>query len=165
MASFTTASGNTAFANPRICPDEARAAVGFTISSAVGARTTCESGCGITPATKSAPNMRQIGRRTPFPRRKSRPLIAIGVCLKDRFDAPPDCSFLSLTLKPVPRQLGKLAMLANCIGIGVGRACFNWRACRTEDEVKTSWSDPIGLAAVEVSRFAVGKIWLSQKCQ
>src|ERR1039458_1038635 len=119
MASFTTASGNTAFANPRICPDEACAAVGITISSAVGARKTRGSGCGITPATKNAPNMRQIGRRTPFPRRKSRPSIAIGVCRKDRFDSPPGCSLLSLALKPVPHQLGKLVMLANCIGIRV----------------------------------------------
>src|ERR1022692_4052544 len=112
MASFTTASGNTAFANPRICPDEARAAAGFTISSAVGARRICDFGCGITPATKSAPNMRLIGRRTPFPRRKSRPSIAIGVCRKDRFDSPPGCSLLSLALKPAARQPGKLAMLA-----------------------------------------------------
>src|ERR1039458_10248524 len=119
MPSFTTACGNTAFASPRICPGEARAAVGFTISSAVGARTICGSGCGITPATKSAPNMRQIGRRTPFPRRKSRPSIAIGVCRKDRFDSPPGRSLLSLALKPVVHQLGKLAMLVNRVGIGV----------------------------------------------
>src|ERR1035438_6565434 len=118
MPSFTTASGNTAFANPRICPDEARAAVGFTISSAVGARTICDSGCGITPATKSAPNMRQIGQKTPFPRRKSRPSIAIGVCQKGRFDSPSGYSFLSLALKPGPNQLGKLATLADGVGIG-----------------------------------------------
>src|ERR1017187_10116877 len=106
------ASGNTDFANPRICPDEACAAVGFTISSAVGARTKCDSGCGITPATKSAPNMRQIGRRTPCPRRKSRRSIEIGACRKDHFDSPPGCGLLGLALKPVARQPGKLAMLA-----------------------------------------------------
>src|ERR1035441_826332 len=115
MASFTTASGNTAFANPRICPGEARAAVGFTISSAVGARTKCDSGCGITPATKSAPNIRQIGRRTLFPRRKSRRSIAIGACRKDHFDSPPGRSLLCLALKPVLHKLGKLTMLVNYV--------------------------------------------------
>src|ERR1035441_3854189 len=142
MPSFTTASGNTAFANPRICPDEARAAVGFTISSAVGARTICDSGCGITPATKSAPNMRQIGRRTPFPRRKSRPSIAIGVCRKDRFDSTPSCGLLSLALKPVAHQLGKLAMVVDGVGIGGGRTYLIWLARRTKYEVRISWSVP-----------------------
>jgi hypothetical protein len=67
--------------------------------------------------------MRQIGRRTPFPRRKSRPSIAIGVCRKDRFDSPPGCSFLSLALNPIPHQLAQFAVLANCIGIG-GKSLF-----------------------------------------
>lgn len=96
----TTTSGAMGCANPRICPDEARAAAGFTISSAIGARTICNSGCSITPATKSAPNIRQIGRRPPCPRRRRRLLIAIGVCRKARFDSS-KCRF-TIDTKPPP---------------------------------------------------------------
>ena len=67
--------------DPAHLPGRNRAAAGFTIFSAVGAKTTCNSGCATTLPTRSAPNTRHIGRRTPFQRKKSRPSTATGGCL------------------------------------------------------------------------------------
>jgi hypothetical protein len=57
---------------------------GSTIFGAVGATKKCNSGCGISPRTRSAPGTPQNGRKLPSRRKKNSPSIATGVCRKGR---------------------------------------------------------------------------------
>src|SRR2546428_6049336 len=86
-ANFTPGFGSAASAIPPISRAATLAAAGFTTSLAVGARTTCNSGCAITRVTKTAPSTQRNGRKTPSRRKNGLAPTVTGGCPKGRFES------------------------------------------------------------------------------